>query len=384
MHREQSELSRNWKLVLACTSGVALGSMSIPIYTIGAFVRPLEQAFGWSRPEIQASILISQLGVGIGAIVCGWLLQHLSMRVVAIIGILAISCGFLLAAMSQGSLLWFYAAYAFAALIGCGNGPVIWCRAITLRFHKQRGTALAIALMGTGIAGLILPPLTVAVVASAGWQAAYIVLAVLPLLIALPAAAQHLGGLPRESTHGEDIHAQWGLTPGAALRSYRFWLILFSVLLLYLALAGMVPNLIPALEDKGLSPAEAALAQSMFAATLIAGRLGMGFLLDRYWAPAVAQFTLLPAAIGCLILSGTPSPLSAMIGAALIGLASGAELDLLAYLTSRYFGRAHFARIYGLLYFGVAVAAGAGPVSFAWVYALPGGDRTSWTPRRTG
>jgi len=376
--RQDSELIRHWKLVLACTSGVALGAMSIPIYTIGAFVKPLQDTFGWTRPQIQAAILVSQLGVGVGAVLCGWLLRRFSMRTMAVTGLLGIACGFALASRTQGSLAWFYAAYGLAALIGCGSGPVIWCRAITLRFDNQRGLALALALMGTGLAGLILPPLTVATVAGAGWRNAYLLLAALPLLIALPAAAFQLRSFPRDETDDKQAAGQWGVTPGQAVRSYRFWLMLLSVILLYLALAGLVPNLIPALEDKGLTPVEAASAQSSFAAALIVGRLGLGYLLDRFWAPLVAQLTLLPAALGCLILSGTPSPLGAVGAAALVGLASGAELDLLAFLTARYFGRQYFARIYGMLYFGVAAAAGSGPVAFASTYAAAGGERTSF------
>lgn len=379
MTRSQSELARNWKLVLTCTSGVALGAMSIPTYTIGAFVKPLQDAFGWSRTEIQAAILVSQLGVGIGAVACGWLLRMVSMRAMAITGILGISAGLGMAALSNGSLTWFYAAYGVAALVGCGSGPVVWCRAVTLRFSRQRGLALAIALIGTGIAGLILPPLTVAVVGHAGWQTGYIVLAALPLLIALPAAAIHLKHLPKDNADTDaSAPGTGGMTLPQALASYRFWLILASVVILYLSLAGIVPNLLPALVDKGLTPEQAALAQSSFAAMLIVGRLGLGFFLDRFWAPAVALFTLLPAAVGCVVLSGTPGPWMAAVAAGLVGLASGAELDLLAYLTARYFGRAHFARIYGMLYFGVAAAAGAGPVAFAAVYETHGGEQTSF------
>lgn len=379
MRPGKSELAQNWKLVLTCTSGVALGAMSIPTYTIGAFVKPLQEAFGWSRTEIQVAILVSQLGVGLGAVACGWLLRKVSMRTLAISGILGISLGLLMAALSNGSLAWFYLAYGVAALIGCGSGPVIWCRTITMRFSKQRGIALAIALIGTGIAGLLLPPLTVAVVGSAGWRSAYVLLAMLPLLIALPAAAIHLKSLPMDTvdTGDEDAHDS-GTTLREALFSYRFWLLLVSVILLYLALAGIVPNLLPALVDKGLTPEQAALAQSSFAAMLIVGRLGLGFLLDKFWAPAVALFTLLPAAAGCVVLAGAPGPVTAAMAAGLVGLASGAELDLLAYLTARYFGRAHFSRIYGMLYFGVAAAAGIGPVAFAAAYETPNGGYTSF------
>ena len=52
----------------------------------------------------------------------------------------------------------------------------------------------------------------------------------------------------------------------------------------------------------------------------------------------------------------------------LIGLAAGAELDLLAFLAARYFGLANYARIYALFYAALAVAGGFAPLLFAEVY----------------
>jgi MFS family permease len=51
----------------------------------------------------------------------------------------------------------------------------------------------------------------------------------------------------------------------------------------------------------------------------------------------------------------------------LIGLSSGGEVDLLAYLVSRYFGMRHYGKIYGwsLAAFGVGV--GSGPMFAGWV-----------------
>jgi uncharacterized membrane protein len=42
----------------------------------------------------------------------------------------------------------------------------------------------------------------------------------------------------------------------------------------------------------------------------------------------------------------------------MIGLAAGAELDLLAYLTGKYFGPAHYPAIFGLIIAFFTVGAG--------------------------
>jgi MFS family permease len=59
---------------------------------------------------------------------------------------------------------------------------------------------------------------------------------------------------------------------------------------------------------------------------------------------------------------------SAVLSAALIGLASGAEADLLAYLMSRYFGLAHYGKLYGLQYSVFGLASGLSPFVFGRIF----------------
>src|SRR5690606_34962809 len=57
---------------------------------------------------------------------------------------------------------------------------------------------------------------------------------------------------------------------------------------------------------------------------------------------------------------------SASVTAVALGLALGAELDLMGFLIARYFGLAQFGKIYGWLYFAFVFASGLGPL---WVGA---------------
>ena len=88
--------------------------------------------------------------------------------------------------------------------------------------------------------------------------------------------------------------------------------------------------------------------------------------MDRIFAPRIAIVICLVAAAGCIVflLEGVSS---ATITAVALGLALGAELDLMGYLVARYFGMAQFGRIYGWLYFAFVFASGIGPL---WVGAV--------------
>ena len=56
-----------------------------------------------------------------------------------------------------------------------------------------------------------------------------------------------------------------------------------------------------------------------------------------------------------------------MAGALLLGFAAGAESDLIAYLAGRYFGMAHYGKIYGLLYMPFGMASAVSPAIYGAV-----------------
>jgi hypothetical protein len=77
-------------------------------------------------------------------------------------------------------------AWGLAGLVGVGSGSLTWTRGIGLWFLRQRGLALGIALIGTSFTGVLVPQFAGAVIDQFGWRAAFPVLAMLPLFIALP------------------------------------------------------------------------------------------------------------------------------------------------------------------------------------------------------
>ena len=56
----------------------------------------------------------------------------------------------------------------------------------------------------------------------------------------------------------------------------------------------------------------------------------------------------------------------------LIGLAAGAELDLLAFLASRYFGLKEYGKLYGSLYVFFSIGAGLAPALFGRYFDING------------
>jgi MFS family permease len=373
-----AEWRHGWRLVLLTVIGVTCVPTTLPVYTIGLFVAPLQADFGWSRGAIQGAILCST-GLGLaGGPIAGWLVQRIGLKRAILSGLVGMGCALASAATIQGALWQFYLAYALIALIGAGTSAVTWSCLIAERLSASRGLALGLALSGSGLAAVLMPRLVMLGMELDGWRTAYLLLAGFPLLIVLPLCALMLprdgtrdskskvGGRAREAA--PPALARSGLPLSIVLRDRRFWLMGASTAAIYLAVGGLIPNLVPALGDRGLPLAQAVTIMGILGGAIIAGRILVGLLIDHVWAPLIATIILLPAAGACLLMTSETSFVAYAVAAALLGAATGMEFDMLGFLVARYFGLADFARIYGRLYMFVAAAAGTAPLAYGALF----------------
>ncbi|MEC8299956.1 MAG: MFS transporter [Pseudomonadota bacterium] len=355
-------------LLFSASIGVICSSIVLPFYSLGALVVPITQEFGWSRAEFQLALLFSTGAGVVTAPLVGIFLDKVGIRKMALIGLFGLGAALSLASQLNGQLWMLYLVYALMAILGAGTIPVTWTRAVTNVFAKQRGLALGIMLSGTGICAIVIPQITVFVTEYFGWRVAYLVLAALPVGLAGPLVL--LFFRPAESSDDSqlDDEVRAGLTFNQAIKGYRFWVLLISIFVVYIAMSGMVPNLIPALIDQGISAQLAATAISVFGVTVILGRLVVGYLVDIAWAPGVAAFAIGLPVIGSLMLAGSPPFFTACVAAGLLGFAAGAELDLMSFLAAKYFGLLNYSQIYAVLYAALALASGLAPMLFARIF----------------
>ncbi len=143
-----------------------------------------------------------------------------------------------------------------------------------------------------------------------------------------------------------------------------FWALAIAFFFDVVAINGTLTHIVALLTDRQIPLQTATAALSGTGAALILGRILSGWCLDRFWGPYVAiGFFILPM-IGILVLIGGSSGLasiSGFIGAIALGLGIGAEVDLMAFFASRYFGTRSYAKIYGTMFGVFAFGVGIGP-----------------------
>lgn len=368
---------RAWQIVLAATVGCAFGLTALPFYTLGMVAKPLAAEFGWGRAVAQSGIVFSALGVLSSAWLVGALIDRYGPRRVALFSQFGLALGFVGFAIQSGTPTWWYANWFVLAVFGVGTTPITWSRGVAAWFERQRGLALGLGLMGTGVTAFAAPPLMGAAIATYGWRWGYAGIAIAIVLIALPttyflfrerASVDDATGKAGPASRPESLEAT-GVTLGEAVRGYRFWVLVVVFFFTAGVPSGLIPNVVPMLTDGGMTVTQAAGYASLIGVFVIAGRLLAGWLLDRLWAPIVGAIVMMPTAIACWLLEAQTMP---ALAAAFIGLAGGAEFDLMAYILVKYFGMRHYGKIYAWQWASFTIAAGVGPLLLGRIYDATG------------
>jgi predicted MFS family arabinose efflux permease len=372
-----AEFRRGWPVLAAAALGTACGASPIPFNSTGPFIKPLTEEFGWGRGDIQLALFWFTAAVVLTVPFIGGLADRIGVRKVAIATLALFGLSYAALAFTPASLFAFYLLWMLMGALGGGSTPVTWTRAVNAWFVHNRGLALALTLMGTGVTAAFLPSLATWLIEQYGWRRAFIGIALLPLAVALPVVVWLFREPPADDATALAVpEGRTGVAVGQALRDYRFWVIAGSILCVAIGVGGSITNLQPLLMDRGFEPHEAARIAGVIGASVIAGRLLAGFLIDRYWAPLVTLPMLALPALACFLLAQPEvSTFAAVLSAMLIGLAAGAETDLVAFLTARYFGLANYGRLYGLQYSVFGFASGASPFLFGKVFDVTGSYR---------
>ncbi len=360
-HRAGARVFYGWWVVLVSALGSACGIGPVVVYTFGIFVKPLATELHASRGSIALAISLIDLMVLISAPGAGRLVDRHGARPVIVGSHLAV-IGCLVAICFLPPPLWhFYVLFALIGLLGVATTPVTYSRVVANWFDRRRGTALGFATAGVGLGTFAVVPIAQMLIDRSGWRVAYLGIAGFCLVVAVPPVWLFLRAHPREIGLASDgiapsapraaiAEEATGITVWQALRTRNFWLLAGIFFVVAACVTGTISHIAPLLTDSGVSGSSAAFAASLFGVAIVVGRIGNGYLVDRFFGPHVMAAVFAGAAIAVAILwSGLAVHLAAP-AALLLGLAAGAEGDLMPFLVSRYFGMRSMAEIYGCMF----------------------------------
>lgn len=369
---------KSWWVVLGALLGLTVGNGPIMQFTFGVLIQPLSEAFQADRGTVSTALLAGLVATGLATPLMGRLMDRYGVRRVALPAITLFGLGMALTGWLATSPTMLVLMYGLTGLFAAGQTPMPYSKAIAALFDRRRGLALGIATAGVGLGTILMPMLAQRLVVAWGWRGAYLGLGAITLLVALPAMAFLVTARrdgPAGPSHAAPVATlpaaeRPGLTAAQARTHRVFWSMALAFFAVAMAASGVIAHVVPLMVDRGIPASTAVGAISAAGLALLAGRLLAGWMLDRFHGPHVTMVFFSLPLMGIALLLVSNEPALGIPAAVLVGLGLGAEVDLIAFLQSRYLGLRAFGEIYGYLFAIFMLGSGLGPFLMGLCFRL--------------
>ncbi len=378
--------------VMAATGAVSMGMGSL---NFGLFIKPMgdelgigRAAFGWAQTARQgASSATSPL--------IGWLLDRYGSRVM--LPVAALATGGALIGLAYVTSAWHLVVlFVVMGLVGMsGPGALVTTVPVLKWFVRNRGKAVAFVGLGIPVGALLFIPLTQVLINEIGWRGAWIVLAVIGIVVIVPLAAifvrrqpEDVGLVPDGDTpdvgkdgDGSGVRAvvdEVSWTVGEAVRTTTLWRLVIVFSMVQLATGTVALHRIAAFMDRGMDPTLISFATA-FDAVAAGGSTFLFGMLVR-WVPArflgAFGFSMLAGA-SVLTIYATNLPIM-FVSMWIFGMGIGGMMFLNNFIWADYFGRGSVGGIRGLANPINLVIGGIGAPAAGYVRDWTGSYDPAW------
>jgi MFS family permease len=361
--------THRWLLLLGVT-GLAVGFGSAP-YVFSIMSPRLIAEFNWPRAEFAAMNGLMIVVVLIFP-VFGRLTDLIGVRRTALIGVIAMPAAWLAFSTIGGDMKIYFLIFVLQAALGITTTAIVFTRLIVHHFKRARGLALAIVASGPAVFGFFAAPALNEYVEAEGWRAGYVLIAAIAAVIgglALLALPSPKPGAAAPLTRMDSTKKDYA----GIFRSSAFWILAGAIFLCNLPTTIGLTQLMVMLEESSITPGQASAMLAAHAAGTLIGRFGCGLALDRWPMHIVAAIGMVLPAIGMsLIASPLDVPLILIFAVLCMGLANGAEADLLAYIVAAKFGTRIYSSVMGMTSAVMSLTSAVGAVVLGLTLATTG------------
>jgi MFS family permease len=365
-----------WVVLAASATVICVGMGAL--FSLGVFLKPIEDAMRWSRTGISTIALLNWIAMGLGSFAWGWLSDRIGTRSVVLAGGFILGLGLVLS--SQVQALW-QLHVTFGCLVGFAVGAFYapLTSTATKWFVTNRGLAVALVSAGIGFGVLIIAPLVSWLVTLYDWRVAMLVLGDIAWLVILPVGLL-IRERPDDAASGAEGAPARGREYSTAevVRAPQFWAIALTHFACCAAHSGPIFHMVTNAIDHGVAAMAAATLLSVSGIASIAGRIATGMIADRFGAKRTLVAGLaLQALLVFLYLFARDAASFYALGA-VFGLAYGGVMPLYALVTREYFGEKVMGAAYGGVFLVSTLGMGIGSLaggllfdrlgSYAWLF----------------
>jgi len=365
-------------VLAAATTGNALSLTPAVHATFGVFLLSLSEQFGWPRASISAVLGILAVTCALLYPLAGRHADRHGARGLVLVGMAGLAACIALLALSTGSLPQFYLTFLGIGVFGALPSSALFSKVVADWFDRNRGAMLGISAGGgNGLGATLMPVVAAALLPAIGWRGTYLAVAGIVLLVGLPVLWWGLRDAPAAQAEADRPADQAGMPLAQAARTPAFWLILVAIAMGAGCLTAVFSHVVPILVDRGFGIGAGTAVIGIFALTCAGWQIATGALLDGAASPRIVAPMFLCATAGLLLLEHGQAGLPLAGAGVLLGIGLGSQYGALPVFVARYFGRASFGTIIGIMYSAVILAQGVTPILLDHAFDVQGSYRTA-------
>jgi len=384
--------------IVAASVAIAIYMAAVVFYGFTAFFQPMADDLGWSYTRISFGASLRGLESGLLAPFFGMLIDRWGPRRVVFFGVMILSFGMFLLSRST-TLLSFYTGFALIALGTGGCSMTALVTTVANWFKRRIGLASGIATCGFGLSGIMVPVI-VKLIDVYQWRTAMALLALGALVLIAPLSLlfrhkpEQYGYLPdgdspvsidksTKKKAGEavvTIPEEQAFGIRQALRSRLFWHIALAYVCYHICTAAVVTHVMPYLSSVGIARSTAGLVAMGVPLSSVAGRLGMGFIADRFEKKKLAMVGFVMMSLGLVCFQEVSQSVAWLLIPFLVlfCIGYGGNNTMRVAITRDIFGRGRYGSVFGLL-MGIGTGGSfMGPPLAGWAFDTYGSYQYVW------
>jgi len=350
-----------WYILIALCL-IQMLSISMTALAFGALVKPVSAEFDLSRANMNMGLMAFIAGLSLISPLVGRLLDRMSISVLVTIGGIMFAIGFIIVSMAATP---FVMLVTIVLLIGPATaicGPLTASVLLSRWFAMKRGRAFGISAASMSVGGFFFVPLLGVMIEAYGWRftmgslgiGAGVIMAFLAAFVIRSTPGQ-MGLLPDGADAPPPPTPAQSAAAAAAipvaeqslLRRKRFWLIAIAISILQALSMAISASIIPLAVDRGIQLATATLLISATSISGIAGKLLVGFLVERVASRWVWAGTCVGLIVLLVGLSAPVTFVGLFVICLVVGAAMGAVTPLGHFILAEHFERVGVGRAIG-------------------------------------
>lgn len=374
-----SKSLKHW-LVFAVSCGMSASAIGINLNVIGVFYTPVSQSLNVYRGTFALHATISSLALAFVSLYFAPLLNRFGWKPLLTGSVLLASFSTVLMAFTTS--MWVF--YLLGALRGVGAGlyaMVPLSLIINNWFEKKKGLAMSLAFGFSGIAGAIFSPVFTTLIQRIGWESSFIVMGIVMLLFTLPAILYPYSLDPKDDgylPYGYETEEENGPTviKKANWTNFSFtqksFVFIALIGLLHTSITGISQHLPGFAESINLSSQTGG---SMLSAVMIGNisfKLLIGSISDYLGIIKSTVLMILINILGIILILSVSHPVAQVASSFVFGSVFSVPSVSLPLLTTEFFGRALYVRIYPILSFVAGIGGALSMAVVGYVYDFTG------------